>query len=216
MSIGVVARKILGKKLFPYAGRVYRRIFVDLEKVVQESLEFIPPGAFVLDIGGGDGEPLNHLLALRPDITVAMIDLNLSIGNAIKHEFVGRVTKHPGMSIGHYFAEKQKTPQVILINDVIHHIPATLRGQFFTDLNKICRSSRNKINIVIKDVEPGTYRATLSFLADKYISGDKNVTLISRSELIELVKQSIEDVHVVETKLYLFDKPNYSIVFFTR
>ena len=49
---GQIARKLLGRH-FDAAGNIYRRIFVDLERIVDVFVSELPREANVLDIGGG-------------------------------------------------------------------------------------------------------------------------------------------------------------------
>ena len=78
-SPGSLARRVLGRH-FSVAGRIYRGLFVDLEEVARCLSPHIPAGAVVLDVGGGDGDPLNPLLRLRPDITVRLVDPSPEVG----------------------------------------------------------------------------------------------------------------------------------------
>jgi 16S rRNA G527 N7-methylase RsmG len=80
MALGQAIRRLLGPRLARFAGRCYRAIFVDLAKEAAALSTAIPRDAQVLDVGGGDGEPLNHLLALRPDLRVTTIDPGAVIG----------------------------------------------------------------------------------------------------------------------------------------
>jgi hypothetical protein len=74
MAPGALIRGVLGARLARRAGRWYRMIFVDLAKEAAALAAVIPLDARLLDIGGGDGEHLNHLLALRPDLRVTTLD----------------------------------------------------------------------------------------------------------------------------------------------
>jgi cyclopropane fatty-acyl-phospholipid synthase-like methyltransferase len=212
MSLGRFARKFLGRQLFKLAAHYYRAFFVDLEKVAQTASEYIGPNAHVLDVGGGDGEPLNRLLRLRPDIKVTMIDLRRDIGLLIDKQFSPRITIMSGTSVRQYIAKTNTPAECVLVSDVIHHIPVPERAAFLADVRDLV--GRAQARIIIKDVEPGNVRARLSQFADRYISGDRNVRLISRSELKALVESVFGRVTSLETSLFLKDSPNYSLVFF--
>jgi hypothetical protein len=109
----------------------------------------------------------------------------------------------------------QKT-DVILISDVLHHVPVEARKEFFRELRALA-GGRNEMRIIIKDIEPGSLRASLSRMADRYISGDKNVTLIGRVDLSRMVSDAFGNaVEVTETNLFTIDKPNYAQVYLCR
>lgn len=209
---GALARKVLGKRGFHAVAVYYRRIFVDLDKVAEAVSEHVPAGAHVLDIGGGDGAPLNYLLARRPDLRVTMIDLAATIGGAIEPAFASRVEIFPRTSIRDYAAKGAAPPQAVLISDVLHHVPPADRAQFFADLHDVATRAGSP-RIIVKDVEPVGVRAWLSYAADRYVSGDHDVSLISRAGLRALVERQFGPTVTTETMLYQRDAPNYALVF---
>lgn len=211
MSIGSMARKLLGERLFAVVGHYYRAVFVDLEKVARSVADAIPRFAYVLDIGGGDGAPLNYLLRLRPDIRITMIDLAPRIGGSIAPEFQSRVTTMPTMSVRQYIERGSPRPDCLLISDVVHHIPPAYREGFFNDVRDLIDDAATPV--IIKDIEPGYPRSLLSLWADRYISGDKTVSLISKAELERTVSRAFGKVEARETSLFASDRPNYSIIF---
>ena len=212
MKIGKIARKILGK-YFYIVGRMYRSIFVDLREVSHSISPYIPQGAMIVDVGGGDGELLNHLLSLRHDISVKMIDRSMSIGGSLKKKYLTRVELYPGISMGEFTNTVQQKFDVILISDVIHHIPNEERREFFSELRTMV-GDKNEIRIIIKDIEPGYFRASLSRIADRYISGDKNVSLIGCTDISNMMSEAFgNSIAIEETNLFRLDKPNFAQIF---
>lgn len=211
MAIGPMVRQSLGPRAFTVVGRAYRSIFVDLDKVARATVRHIPDNALVLDVGGGDGEPLNHIMALRSDIRVTMIDLSPTIGQSVRDTYRNRVDVMPETSVRQYYERNGAPPQVVLINDVLHHVPVPSRPAFFHDLGLVMRRGEG-IRLIIKDVEPGGLRATLGYLADRYISGDRHVSLVSRATLVSSLESSFGAISITETTLYSDDSPNYSLV----
>lgn len=213
MSIGQMTRKIFGKHFY-VIGRLYRSIFVDLRKVASSISPHIPPESLIIDIGGGDGEPLNYLLSLRNDIKVKIIDQSLNIGKFIKPEYSSRVELLPGMSMGEFAEKVQQKPDVVLISDVLHHIPCEMRKKFLLELKTLILDKKKGMRIIIKDIEPGYFRSQLSLFSDRYISGDKKVSLIGRKELTKIMLETFgNSITVQETDLFKIDKPNYILVF---
>jgi len=210
MSLGSLARKVLGKKFFPTVGSWYRSVFVDLEKVV-DCLPLLPPGSQVLDIGGGDGEMINIILRRNPDLAITMLDLSPSLGLFLKPEFRQRVRILPSTSLRDYAATEYKAPDLVIINDVIHHVPIEDRRGFFADISAVLRG--RPTTLFVKDLEPGYFRATLSLWADRYVSGDKKVSLVSRESVTAVVREVFPKAEVRATKLFDTDGPNYALVF---
>ena len=213
MSLGNIARRVLGRH-FPRVGRAYRSLFVDLNKVAFSISPHIPMGAVIVDVGGGDGEPLNPLLSLRPDVTVKLIDPSSSVGQLIAPDFIQRVQLHPGMSMEDFSRRLGHRPEVILISDVVHHVPAEARRAFFMQLRTLAGGADDQVRIIIKDVEPGHLRSTLGLLADRYISGDRATSLVGRAAMCALVASAFgAAVTLVESDLMRVDSPNYALVF---
>lgn len=65
----------------------------------------------------------------------------------------------------------QKRPVVVMVSDVMHHIPENLRSIFLENLKQMVSTIRNA-TIIVKDIEPGYFRSWASLYADRLISGD--------------------------------------------
>lgn len=212
MPLGPALRRVLGRHA-RVLGRCYRAIFVDLAKEAGALSELLPPGAHVLDVGGGDGEPLNHLLARRVDLRVTTLDPGPAVGEWIEAAYHDRVTRLPGTSLGDYIAAGRPDPDAILIADVLHHIPEASRGGFLRSVRTLLERAP-RLRIIVKDVEPGSWRALLGYWSDLYITGDRQVSPISRRRLVELMESELGVLQRVETNLFEADRPNYAIAFF--
>lgn len=213
MSLGSALRRVLGGRLSHWVGHYYRAAFVDLAKVAKAQSAAIPANSNVLDIGGGDGEPLNYLLALRSDLRVTTIDLAPVVGQWVDAMHADRVERIPATSIAQYLALGRSPPDVLLLSDVMHHIPVAERRAFFASIVELLGYSPY-LKIIVKDVEPGFARARLGYWADKYITGDKAVSPIGRAELTSLVQYCLGPMRCDETCLFADDRPNYALVFF--
>jgi hypothetical protein len=194
-------------------GRAYRAIFVDLAKEAAALAAAIPPDARLLDIGGGDGEPLNHLLALRPDLRVTTIDPGPAAGQWIESRFETRVTRLSRTNLAEYIAQGCENPDVILIADVMHHIPEATRSSFLGSIGLLLERAPS-MRIIVKDVEPGYWRAKLGFWSDRYITGDMDVAPIARERLARLFDEAFGSLRREDTNLFETDKPNYAIAFY--
>jgi len=213
MALGPAIRRLLGARLARRAGRWYRAIFVDLAVEASALASVIPPRAHVLDIGGGDGEPLNHLLSLRPDLRITTLDPGPVVGQWIEARFNSQVTRLPGTSLAAYLASGRADPDVILIADVMHHIPESVRAGFLGSI-RILLERAPKLRIVVKDVEPGHWRALIGYWSDRYITGDRSVSPISRERVASLLEEALGPLRREETNLFEEDRPNYAITFY--
>lgn len=211
MSLGQFARVLLGDRRARVVGRAYRALFVDLERVAMAIAPAIPDRAHVLDVGGGDGEHLNRLLCLRDDINVTTIDVAAKVGGWIDPRYSSRVTRLPSTSIQDYAVSGRAHPEVILVSDVVHHVPLREREAFLATaigLMDCVPGSR----IIIKDVEPHYFRSALGYLSDRLVSGDRSVSLVSRRDLIATLRRICDRIRWNETELFSVDPPNYALV----
>lgn len=215
MSPGQIARRVLGERRARVVGRAYRRIFVDLDKAYSVIADQIPRNASVLDVGGGDGEPLNHLLALRSDLRITTIDVAAGVGRWIRSEYADRVTRIESITLQRYVDAGHPAPDVVLISDVVHHVPPEQRQAFLATVASLLRESPDA-KVIVKDVEPGHWRATLGRLSDRYVTGDRNVRLVSRVEIIDRMQRALPGIRCMETSLHDADPPNYALVFSNR
>jgi hypothetical protein len=209
MSPGQLARRLLGPELFKPLGDAYRAFFVDLAAVAASFPE-LPRRASILEVGGGDGQLLNALLARYPSAHATMIDISPQLGGALDRALLARVRLLPNTSIRKYVERGYPPPDLISVCDVVHHVPPAQRVRFFADLRPLIGPGTT---LVVKDIRPGSARAYLSYLADRYVSGDRGVRLLDEDALEALVKSAIPGVQAERTALYEQDAPNYALVF---
>lgn len=212
MPVGPTIRRLLGPRLARAAGRHYRAVFVDLDKLADTLAVMIPKGAHLLDVGGGDGEPLNHLLERRADIRVTTLDTASVVGQWIDGRFENRVTRMPGTSIMDYLARGTPTPEAILLADVMHHVPPGSRPALVRCLGTLFERTP-ALKIIVKDIEPGSWRAWLACWTDHYITGDRGVVPISQDELLRLFTAELGPLRCEQSDLIVKDSPNYAVAF---
>ena len=200
MTPGKLARKILGRYTVP-VGNAYRRIFVDLGVIANHFAREIPPYANILDIGGGDGAPMQFLLDRRADVRVTMSDRRPAIGGFITDRHRSKVTLLPATDL----SEIQGKFDCVTIADVVHHIPVEQRDGFFAALAEGCRRWGCR-KLLFKDVEPGSWRSVASLLSDWYITGDRHVVLFPRAEFAAMMARHFPQA---TRKSAMPDWPNY-------
>ncbi len=212
MSPGALVRRLLGDRAFRAVGGLYRAVYVDLDREVAAIADAVPPGAHVLDVGGGDGEPLDRLLWRRPDVRVTTIDVAPQVGRWIAAAHDARVQRHPATTLAQHLAGGAALPDVLLLADVLHHVRPTERAAFFAPVAELFQR-QPALRLIVKDVEPGHWRATLGRWSDRYITGDRDVELLRRPVLVDLVQRTCGTLQWHETPLMQQDPPNYALVF---
>ena len=206
MAIGPKLRAMLPDGIEHTAARMYRRVFVDLEKVAQAMARALPERATVLDIGGGDGALLNHLLRLRADVRVDMVDIAPQVGRHLQPEFTARVRFFPARRLELHQRPEQGGYDAAMVADVMHHIPPGERVGFLSALKDALSP---EAIILIKDVEPGHPIAWLGLYCDRYLSGDRGTELVSMASLTELLQRVWPAHSTCEQGLLSVNRPNY-------
>lgn len=207
MAVGSLVRLLAG----PFERQLcaaYRAVFINVVRCTEQIVAAIPIGAQVIDVGGGDGEILNHLLRNRPDLRVSMLDLRDEIGLFLEPEVRGRVVLHPGTSLAKYRGDGGGRADVLLVSDVVHHVPCEARVQFVADCLSLLKPDGV---LIVKDVAPGGLVARLSVLADRYITGDRHVSLLEPAAMVELVES--QGLRMQAGLLAEREHPNYAIAF---
>jgi 2-polyprenyl-3-methyl-5-hydroxy-6-metoxy-1,4-benzoquinol methylase len=213
VPLGPAVRRLVGPRWARRLGRAYRAVFVDLRKVAAALAAVIPSGAHVLDVGGGDGEPLNHLLAIRGDLRVTTLDPAPVVGQWLEPRFESQVVRLPSTSLADYLASNRPQPDTLLMADVMHHVPDSERPAFLRAVRALLDRAPG-LRIVVKDVEPGSWRALLGYWSDRYVTGDVDVSPIARRHLVNLLQEALGPLRHEHTNLFETDRPNYAIVFY--
>jgi 2-polyprenyl-6-hydroxyphenyl methylase/3-demethylubiquinone-9 3-methyltransferase len=205
-----MVRAVLGDRFFPFVGRYYRRLFVDLEKVADAMGPFLG-NVHVLDIGAGDGEIENIILRRNPHLTATLIDLSPRPGGWLSPDVRQRVEIFSRTSVAAYQRLGRRLPDVVILCDVVHHVPPDERRVLFEEIRRLLQGQPARL--IIKDLEPGSLRSFFCYAADRYITGDPNVSQISRSDLRQLVSSVFREADCADTALFEVNPPNYCLVF---
>lgn len=206
---GHLLRKLLGPRYFTPLGRAWRAFFVSLPAVV-DSVPALAANARVLEVGGGDGLLMNTLCTRFPELKATIIDIQPEVGSALGAAIRPRVELLGGTSLRAYAALGRATPELVVLCDVLHHVPPAQRPTFFADLARVVGPSTL---LFVKDVRPGSPRALLGYLADRFITGDRDVAPLDEAEVERLAQRHFPWLTPRRTALFARDAPNYSIVF---
>lgn len=207
MSVGSIVRMAAGPFERKFCA-LYRSFFVNVSRCTEQIAGAIPGSAKVIDVGSGDGELVNVLLGLRPDIRISMLDLRQQIGMFLEPEHRARISLHPATSLAAYRDAFRDRADAILVSDVIHHVPVESRPDFLQDCVSLLKPGGV---LIIKEVAPGGLVSFLSVVADRYITGDRHVSLLSPLQLIDLVQR--EGLRKSRDLLGPAEHPNYAISF---
>jgi hypothetical protein len=155
---------------------------------VAACLPALAPGCSILALTADDGALLEHVLDRNP--TVRPLDPAKVLA--------------PGATGG-----APERPDVVLLADVLHHIPAAEREGYLRTLRE--RAGDDAL-FIVKEFAPGGARARLGWLTDRALSGDP-VRVLPPFELRALAARALPGLVAVWTSLFASDPPNYCFVF---
>jgi 2-polyprenyl-3-methyl-5-hydroxy-6-metoxy-1,4-benzoquinol methylase len=173
-----------------YVSNLYRSLFIDLRSAVTEIKTVANPTA-ILEIGCGEGALTELLAQSYPNASILATDITPQVGRL----FEGDRTK---VTFVQNEAENFEVPNngtfdLVVICDVIHHVPEGLRRQMIT-------FAKSKLKpdglLAVKEWERRpTLIHALCYLIERYITGDK-VAYLTRDEIKNLIGKVFEPVNI--------------------
>lgn len=188
MSIGPTVRRMLGPIEAPISS-AYRSMFINVGEL-GKAIDAVPFGSRVLEVGVGDGMIASQIIERRPDASVLGIDLaenpgSLFGGDRSRAEF-------RTISTSDLLAEQPTPFDAIVIADVLHHVPPSLRTGLLDDVATLLSDDGVllvKETIVVKS--PGYWMGRFS---DRWITGDRNVSFLREADLKRLVTDNVPNL----------------------
>jgi 2-polyprenyl-3-methyl-5-hydroxy-6-metoxy-1,4-benzoquinol methylase len=185
MSLGATVRRSFG----PYERHVteaYRRIFIDLDAFVDQMQRWTGGDATrILEIGCGEGAVAERLLTRFPHAHITAIDIAPNVGRLFRGD-ASRVEFRQAR-VDEVVARQQGTFDLVILADVIHHVPRPLRAG-------ILASARAAVapggRMVFKDWARHSTPIHLACeLSDRYLTGD-DVHYLTEGELRALARDT--------------------------
>ena len=185
MSIGPAVRRMLGPVEAPISS-AYRSMFINVRQL-GEVLTAVPFGPRVLEVGVGDGMIASQIITRRPDATVLGIDLAENPGSLF---YSDRSRVHfRCVSTSDLFAEDPEPFDAIVIADVLHHVPPSMRPALLEDVSAML--SDTGVLLVKETVVVASPGYWMGRFSDRYITGDRNVSFLRESDLESLVAENV-------------------------
>ncbi|HSA45614.1 MAG TPA: class I SAM-dependent methyltransferase [Candidatus Competibacteraceae bacterium] len=167
MAIGPFIRQLLGPFEKP-ASELYRAIFVDLSALARQIKDNVP-AENILEIGCGEGALIERLANIYPQAHLAGIDITPRVGRMFQGDFNQVIFQQK--FVKEFVAQNKSCFDLVVISDVLHHIPWGMHQEFLTDSAKALKPGGC---LVLKDWESrSTPIHLLCYLADRYITGDQ-------------------------------------------
>ncbi len=180
MGIGTWVRRRLGPLEIP-ATDLYRSAFLDLGALARELAAGVPAKR-ILEVGCGDGCLAQRLSRTFPDASYLGIDVVESAGRLYRGD--PAFAEFRVMTVQQLCAEQPDPYDLVLLVDVIHHVPEPLRAE-------VLRCSAGLVSpdghLAVKEIERdrSAYYSAV-YVADRYVTGDR-VRFHSMAELTAMM-----------------------------
>lgn len=139
----------------------------------------------ILEIGAGDGHVCEVLSGVYPTASILGIDIADEPGRLFKGP-EGRVVFR--QIPAHQLTEDGAVFDMVVINDVLHHVPGRERDGLVTTAWEL---TANDGVLVIKDwIRTRTPATLFAYLSDRFITGDRVVFFPDRESFISLLEKN--------------------------
>jgi 2-polyprenyl-3-methyl-5-hydroxy-6-metoxy-1,4-benzoquinol methylase len=168
LGIGPLIRRAFGRHERRIS-EIYRGIFVDLDAFVASILSNVTAPSTVLEIGCGDGMVTERLARAFPQSSLTGIDICAQPGRLFRGDH-SRV-RFLRISPQELSAAETTRYQLVIIADVLHHVPHQDWQHFLTGAAQLLTHSGT---LVLKDwVREPTPAYALGYLSDRLITADR-------------------------------------------
>ena len=183
MPLGSVVRRLFGRHE-TLISELWRSAFVDLDALIAQVGKWSPNPKSILEIGCGEGAGTSRLARQFPNAEIVAIDISDRLGRLYSGRRNGVCFER--ITVQEIASQRPAAFDLIVMCDVLHHIPETLRPDILDATRRLLRSDGS---FVFKDWErTATPIHWASHAADRWLTGDR-VSYITRGEAVNLLEQ---------------------------
>jgi 2-polyprenyl-6-hydroxyphenyl methylase/3-demethylubiquinone-9 3-methyltransferase len=176
MGIGTAVRHQLGWFEVP-AANAYRAVFINL-RVLAERVATVVPAKRILEVGCGDGCLATKLLRVYPEAEYQGIDIAPTAGRLFRG--APDRAQFNTMSVQDLAAQRPDPFDLVLLVDVVHHVPVGHRDEVLRHSADLVRPGGFlMVKEFARDSSPYYW---LTYAADRYVTGDKGVSFLTLPE----------------------------------
>jgi SAM-dependent methyltransferase len=191
VGIGTAIRHRMGRWEIP-AAELYRSCFINLDAFADQLSRLAMPQR-ILEVGCGDGALAQRLVGTYPEAEYLGIDVAASAGRLYRGEPSRAVFRT--ITSAQLRAENPQPFDMVIMVDVLHHIPPALRAGVLADVAALTAPAGC---FVVKEwASDRPFFGKLGYWADHYVTGDKDVDFMTRDQLRALLAQKLPDFEVV-------------------
>lgn len=206
MSLGRFIRGLFG----PYERQItaaYRSIYVDIDAYVDGISKWVPSARNILEVGCGEGAVTERLARAYPDATITGIDIDPAAGRLYGGP-TDRV-RFRACTIEEFAASEPAQFDLIVLADVLHHVPVTLRRPLLDTTRALLAPGGQ---LAFKEWERTfTPIHWLGYLSDRWITGDR-ISYMKHGEIVGRLRDSFGPASVIDEQRVRPWRNNLSIL----
>lgn len=194
VKLGPAIRTRLGRWEIP-AADAYRSLFINLDDCATLVSSAVPARR-ILEVGCGDGSFGQRVLDRYPDASYVGIDVAPEPGRLFRGDR-SRAEFH-SVSSDEFLASSPGTFDLVVVVDVLHHVPDSLRDGLLRDVRALTSPGGH---YVVKEWEPTrTPGHWAAWAADRFITGDR-IQHLSVTDLKLRLAELLGDPLVLEARV---------------
>ncbi|MDG4766226.1 class I SAM-dependent methyltransferase [Solwaraspora sp. WMMD406] len=187
MGIGTIIRHRLGRLEIP-AAELYRACFIDLDHLGRRIAALGEPKR-ILEIGCGDGALAQRLTTVLPAADYLGIDPAPSAGRLYRGD--PDRAEFRSQDTATLVTQDPDPFDLVLIVDVLHHIPAPRRPAVVRDAAALTAVDGQ---LLVKEwARDRPVIGRLAYWADRYVTGDRDVDFMTAAQLRALLADSLPE-----------------------
>ena len=171
---------------------LWRAAFFDLDAFVDQIHRWQPEARAILEVGCGEGAVAERLTARYPNARYLGVDLCAAPGRL----YEGDRAVFRREPVQHTASQSPASFDLVVIADVLHHVPQTERPSLLGALRRACRPGGL---VVVKDwTKDRSLQTALALFADRHITQDEDVALMPPDAFRDLLAEAFGDAALTE------------------
>ena len=186
MSIGSKVRRMFGRHE-RLVSALWRSGFIDLDHFVAQLRTCVPSARSILEIGCGEGAGTERLARAYPDASILAIDIAPNLGRLYRGPKDNVCFRQ--VAVTELVNAHAASFDLIVMCDVLHHIPADLRPHIIAAARKLLAPGGT---FLFKEWERRpTPIHWVAFAADRWLTGDR-VQFVTEGEAARLLASEFD------------------------
>ena len=192
MAVGPLVRQLFGRHE-PAVAALYRSLFIDIDALADQVAQWAPDCRTILEVGCGEGAVTEQLVKRFPHARIVAIDITPRVGRLYRGD-PARV-QFSQRTVQEVAAEHPGAFDLVLLCDVVHHVPDALRDGIFAAIGTALAPGGR---FFFKDW--GRSRTPIHWLChagDRWLTGDR-VRYLDVSEGEALARRGLPGARIVD------------------